>query len=345
MPVRRRSVVLIAVVGLVAATATGCSRSDGRSDPPLSTPTTDASGTTASGVRPAVEATGEDVGGAVVVDGELRTYHLYVPASLPKDRPVPLLVALHGGLGNGEQYRESSGFDGVAEANRFLVVFPDGTRVRATPQGRVWNAGACCGRAAEGEDDVDDVAFLKSVIHHVEAEYRVDPKRVFAAGHSNGAMMSYRLACEAADEVAAIGLQAGALVVDPCRPSKPVSVLHVHGTADRNVPIHGGEGDRSVSSMAYPDPHLAAEAFARSDHCAAEPATTTDPDNADVTTRTWTGCDAGTEVAFVEVEGANHAWMGHPSTSRLTTSRIGPPYEDYDSSLAIWAFLAAHPRP
>jgi polyhydroxybutyrate depolymerase len=335
---------LVGLVGVLGASLTGCSRSDGKSDPPLSTPTTDATGTTSSGVRPAVEATGKVVGGAVVLDGDLRTYHLYVPDSLPKDEPVPLLVALHGGLGNGEQYRESSGFDGVAEANRFLVVFPDGSPVRAVPKGRVWNAGACCGRAAEGADDVDDVAFLRAMIDQISDEYRVDPDRVFAAGHSNGAMMSYRLACEAADDVAAIGLQAGALVVDPCRPSRPVSVLAIHGTADRNVPIHGGKGDRSVNDQAYPDPHLATDAFVAADDCPGDPSTTTDPDNADITTRTWTGCADGTEVAFVEVEGANHAWMGHPSTSRVTTNRIGPPYEDFDSSLAIWAFLAAHPR-
>src|SRR4029077_20342088 len=126
--------------------------------------TTSGSGptTTTVAINPAVDATGQKVDGTITPPGQgERTYHLYVPASLPKDRPVPLLVALHGGTGWGTQFEQQSGFDGLAEANQFLVVYPDGVKQPGTTaDGRVWNGGACCGIASR--QDVDDVGFISA---------------------------------------------------------------------------------------------------------------------------------------------------------------------------------------
>lgn len=276
-------------------------------------------------------------------DGATRTYQLYVPSQLPEGT-VPLLVALHGGMGNGDQFRNNSGFDELAEANGFIVAFPDGTSLnRVMKDNRVWNAGLCCGVAAQDRDDVDDVTFLAAVVDDITDTQPIDRNRVYFAGHSNGAMMSYRMACERPDLVAGIGVQAGALMVSPCDPDQPVSVLHIHGSADANVPIEGGEGDASISKISYPDPHEATATFADADGCDPDPLEETDLTNADVTSQTWSGCAGRTTVRFVTVAGANHAWMGHPSTSRLSNRRVGEPYANYDSSLAIWTFLASLP--
>ncbi len=295
-------------------------------------------------VRAAVEPVGAVADRSLrTPDGRTRTYHVYVPRDLPEGADVPLLVALHGGGGNGNQYRANSGFDGLAEANGFIVVFPDGTSIKGLKDSRVWNAGACCGAAVDARDAVDDVDFLAAVVDDLADELPIDRGRVFFAGHSNGAMMSYRMACERADLVRGIGVQAGAIMTSSCTPSASVSVLHIHGTADHNVPIDGGLGEDSVSRTTYPDPKAATATFADVDGCDQPPSEAVDPDNPDVTSRTWTGCRARSIVRFTAVTGANHAWMGHPSASARSARNIGEPYQDYDSSLAIWTFLAAVP--
>jgi polyhydroxybutyrate depolymerase len=276
-------------------------------------------------------------------DGRKRTYRVYVPRSLPRHRPVPLLVALHGGFGSGTQFEANSGFDVLADRQHFIVVYPDGIPIRsrgAFANARVWNGGRCCGPAARQQ--VDDVGFIRQLIDHVSRQHDIDPKRIYAAGHSNGAIMSYRLACELSDKIVAIGVQAGSLEVDNCRPTHPVSVLHIHGSADRNIPINGGQGD-GLAGIAFNPPHEAASTLANADGCRATASTAIAPDNPDVSIETWKPCRDGTEVQFVTVAGASHAWMGHPST-RVAQGLTGAPYMKIDSSATIWTFLATHPR-
>jgi polyhydroxybutyrate depolymerase len=286
---------------------------------------------------------GTSRGSFVTPDGRTRTYRLHVPPSLPRHRPVPLLVALHGGFGSGHQFASSSGFDHLADEQGFIVVYPDGTPIRASgalADARVWNGGRCCGPAVA--EQVDDVGFISQVITRISERHDIDSNRIYATGHSNGAIMSYRLACELSDRIVAIGVQAGSLEVDPCTPSRPVSVLHLHGGADRNIPLDGGRGV-GLAGIAFRPPRDAARTFARSDGCPDTSTTSTTPDNADVSVETWQPCTDGTEVHFVTVAGASHAWMGHPSPRRAS-ALTGEPYLRYDSSAAIWSFLAAHPR-
>jgi polyhydroxybutyrate depolymerase len=121
-----------------------------------------------------------------------------------------------------------------------------------------------------------------------------------------------------------------------------VSVLHIHGTADQNIPIGGGKG-RGIAGIAFSPPRDAVTTFARADGCPTDSTTSVSRDNPDVSTETWKHCHDDTAVEFVKVNGASHAWMGHPS-SRAGQAAAGAPYMNYDSSAAIWEFLAAHPR-
>lgn len=274
-------------------------------------------------------------------DGRTRTYRLFVPAG---GRGVaPLLVALHGGLGSGAQFEENSGFDGLATSNTFLVAYPDGVGRLADGSGaaRTWNAGGCCGPAAQR--NVDDVAFLRAVVEDVTSAYSVDPNRIYAAGHSNGGMMALRLACQASDLFAAVGVQSAALEIATCAPPNPVSLMQIHGTADTNVPIDGGRG-KGLAGVTFPPAEQAATTVAAADGCGAEPTTATDPVNPDLQLTTWSGCSAGTGVEFLTVVGASHAWMGHAASSAAAERLTGPPYPDLDASRALWSFLAAHPR-
>jgi polyhydroxybutyrate depolymerase len=252
---------------------------------------------------------------------------------------VPLLVALHGGTGWGTQFERNSGFDGLAEANGFIVVYPDG--IGAGPGGRAlrtWNGGYCCGPAAR--DAVDDVGYLRRLVDTLSAEQPIDPDRVFVTGHSNGAILGYRLACELADRIAAVAVQAGSLGVDDCRPARPVPLLHLHGTADRNHPIEGGTGD-GISGTDFHPAIDGVRAIAAADGCPPEGTAVRRSDNPDVAVTTWGPCRDGAEVQLVTVEGASHAWMGHAA---LAPRMTGEAYPDLDASAEVWAFLAAHPR-
>ena len=185
----------------------------------------------------------------VTPDGRTRTFHVYVPTSLP-DGPVPLVVALHGGTGSGRQFERSSGFDAQADEHGFIVVYPDGVGAGDDEtQLRTWNAGGCCGPAVR--KDVDDVGFVRQLIDEMVERYSIDPARVFAVGHSNGGFMSYRLACELSDRIAAVGLQAGGLMIDECAPERPGSLLHIHGAEDTNVPLEGGVGS-GIAGVEFP---------------------------------------------------------------------------------------------
>jgi len=252
---------------------------------------------------------------------------------------VPVLLAFHGGTGWGKQFERNSGFDELAEANGFLVVYPDGVGTGANEvTNRTWNGGDCCGAAAR--NNIDDVAFVAQLLNTLEADYDVDTTRVFATGHSNGGILSYRLACELSDRIVAVGLQAGTLGVAGCAPNNPVSLLHIHGEADTNLPIDGGIGPDSIAGVDFTSPRLAVQAFAVADGCAATPTIADDVLNADLTVSTWTECRDGVEVKFVAVAGAAHSWMGHVPSNPAAT----PAYMGLDSSYEIVAFLLAHPR-
>ncbi len=293
-------------------------------------------------VKPAVEPVGTLVDGAVdTPDGRRRTYHLYVPSD-SGDGPMPLLIALHGGLGSGTQFREDSGFADLAEANRFLVVFPDGVPIAEGRDNRVWNGGGCCGVAARDRQNVDDVGFISAVIDEIEAVHPVDPSRVYAAGHSNGGIMAYRLACELSDRIVAVAFQSGTLEIGNCPMVQPVSLMSLHGLADTNIPIDGGRGS-GVANYAFASPRESVETVARLDGCTGR-VDMVDPTNPDVSGTRWTGCDGDTTVEMILVEGANHAWMGHRG-SRFTRALIGEPYPDLDASVAIWSFLSRRTRP
>lgn len=281
-------------------------------------------------------------GSVVTPDGRTRSYHAYVPDSVetgPDATTVPLLLAFHGGGGSGTQFQRNAGFAQLAEANGFIVVYPDGVGTGPDEtRTRTWNAGICCGAATR--NNVDDVTFVRTLIDKLEDSYPIDPNRVFATGHSNGAMLTYRLACELSDRVSAIAVQAGALSPNGCKPAHPVSVLHIHGTDDPNVPISGGVGPNSVAGVDFPPPMEATKTFARADGCSAAPKVETSRENTDVKVTRWTGCTSRTTVVFLAVKGANHAWMGPTGGS----GRTGPAYTDLASSATAWNFLIQHPR-
>lgn len=186
--------------------------------------------------------------------GRRRWWLVHEPATAAKG-PLPVVLVLHGGGGHPSNAEDMSGMDALSDREGFLAVYPAGTG-RFKRRLLTWNAGNCCGYALE--KDVDDVGFLAALIGRLVKEGRADPARVYMTGMSNGAMMSFRFACERADLVAAIAPVAGTVAAPRCEPSRPVPVLMFNGKADRHVPFEGGEGtsswakrvDRSVAQSA-----------------------------------------------------------------------------------------------
>ncbi|MFE7405387.1 alpha/beta hydrolase family esterase [Isoptericola sp. NPDC057559] len=256
-------------------------------------------------VLAAAEAVPAGATGSVDVGG--RPVQVHVPPGYDPARPAPLVVVLHG-FGSGTARVDAAlGLRDEALARGVLYALPEGTE---GPDGRrFWNASdACCGADRGG---VDDSAYLALVIRTLEASYAVDPGRVAVVGYSNGGFMAYRTACDHADLVAVAVSLAGAMPADDraCRPSRAVSVVQAHGTADTVIRAGGGVRD----GHAYPAAAESAAAWARLDDCDPTPTSAAgrDLDGAipgpETTVTTWARCSGGTSVELWSIAGAGHA--------------------------------------
>jgi polyhydroxybutyrate depolymerase len=270
------------------------------------------------------------------VNGVDRTYLIHLPPAAVS--PAPLLLVLHGGGSTAQATERNAGFDGVADANGFIAVYPSGI-----------DLGWADGRGMDPPDQagVDDVAFIGSVLDDVSSQYAVDPERVYVTGISNGAFMAQRLACDLSDRIVAIAPVAGTLSTGvSCQPDRPVSVLEMHGTADPLVPYLGGTmtgrgGQSTIVSVADE-----VSAWAGRDGCPEPPQTSSPPplvnDGTRLETTTYDGCQDGTAVWLYTLVGGGHTWPN--GAQYLPVRLIGPVSHQVDAPTAIWSFFASHPR-
>lgn len=264
----------------------------------------------------------------LTVAGVVRTYRTYRPARLRT--PAPLVVMLHGGFGDGAQAEKTYGWDAIADRDGLVVAYPDGT-------GRAWDVGGgCCG--TPGRTGVDDVGFVRAVVAAVERAVPIDSRRVYATGISNGGMLAYRVACDTT-VFAAVAPVAATLLGD-CPHPTPVSVLHIHGTADGNVRLDGGPGDGVARIDGPPVPEVVAR-WRSTDACG--PVRTTVAGA--VTTRA-ADCPQGRSVDLITVAGAGHQWPGsRPQPAAARVLGLDPPSTALDATDTIARFFAAHPAP
>lgn len=330
---------LIACIGLAA-----CS---GASNPSALTPPTSSEATTsvppasmpsASASSPTEGASPSAETGALVVGGA-RPVTVHLPAG-DASKPAPLLIMLHGYGSTGPEHESYFRFGPVVAARGLVFASPDGT---VDSRGNhFWNAtDACCDFDATG---VDDAGYLAGLIKEISARASIDPKRVYIVGHSNGAAMSYRMACEHADLIAAIVSLAGATFATrtDCQPSEPVAILEIHGTADDTVRFDGGNvsDDGAPGDMKpYPGAKATVASWASYDGCAAKltrSKTTVDVDAvtfgttgpAEATVDTASACDRGGHVELWTIPNGGHV-------PNLSTT-----FAD-----SVIDFLLAHPKP
>ncbi len=291
--------------------------------------------TTLACVRTAPSNSG-DISYSLTHDSIERTYILHVPPSYTSDQPVPLVLDFHGGGGNANTQMKTSGFSALADEQGFIVAYPNGTG-RHEDKLLTWNGGTCCAYAVTNQ--IDDVGFIRALVAEVQSTYRIDSKRIYATGLSNGAIFSYRLACDAADLFAAIAPVAGTQNYLRCNPTEPVSVIHFHGTDDAHVGYNGGVGPDSLVNIPFTSVKDSIDFWLNIDQCNKTPKTESFED---IQHDTYSNCANGTAVELYTIVGGKHAWPGSDGPAWPGGDQ---PTQTISATNLIWQFFITHPKP
>ena len=256
-----------------------------------------------------------------------RPVEIRVPEQYDPTCPTPLLLILHGHGMNGAIQDIYFNAERLVEEEGVIVAAPDGT---LDDNGEhFWNgeSAACCSFFNES---VDDVAYLEGLMDEIGEVYNIDPDRIYVLGHSNGAMMAYRLACDMGERLAGIVSLAGFSEWDlgACGPAK-TSVLHLHGTDDDTVLYAGGDNLLGDGGPAYPGTAESTALWAAYNGCSdtGTPAGSFDLDGGlageETQITVYEGCPGALRTELWSIQGAGHV----PSI----TSKGLP---------SIWAWLA-----
>lgn len=263
-----------------------------------------------------------------------RTY-LVLDSSKP-EQPAPLVIALHGGGGNAATM--VGRWKAKAQEVGLIVVFPNGTG--RNERVGTWNAGGCCAYAMN--NDSDDVGFVKAVIDDVSKTHRVNPRRIYVTGMSNGGMLAHKIAIALSDRLAGAAVVAGALFGNEQAPANPVPMLIMHGEKDQIVGFDGGLSPTELvarsQSAPFKSAQYAADFWRGANGCSAAPQALS---TGDVTVETSASCRSGSEVVFYRLASANHVWPGTESTAVMIENNR---YDEINATDVIWSFFSKHAR-
>jgi len=251
----------------------------------------------------------------LAVDGRTRDYIVHVPKLPPRKRRrgAPVFLYLPAEGMTARQAAFLTGLSKFSDHDRFLAVFLDATR---QPHdgfvGGRWNAGACTGgpsapcggRAYHGGPahaaGVDDVGYVRAVLVDLATRIAIDPRRIYAFGHSEGGIMASRLACEAGDVIAAVTVAEGAIEVPCDHPARPVPVLLYHAVEDEVVPY---DGNRDFPPVAH-----TFDAWRAIDGCAAP---TVSRHHSRYSVEVARPCRGGSEVRLYTIAKGGNGWLLH----------------------------------
>jgi len=271
----------------------------------------------------------------LTVDGRKRTYLVHVPKKYDPKTPTPVVLALHGAAMDGSMMVWFSGLNKKSDEAGFIVVYPSGTGVGPF---RTWNAGGFQGKMAEGK--ADDVAFIGKLLDDLGTVAKVDEKRVYACGMSNGGMMCYRLAAELSDRIAAVAPVAGTIAIEESKPKRPVPVMHFHGSKDNIVPFEMTKG-KSPSFMKLKGVEDSIQTWVKLNGCEEKGKAETiskDGDEMTVIRTTYGGGKDGSEVVLVVIEEGGHTWPGQPPPVGF----IGKSAKTVSANDLMWEFFQKH---
>jgi len=287
------------------------------------------------------------------IGGLERRALIHVPQMHDGKTPLPVLLMFHGNGGTPENVIRETGWVAKSDAKGFIVVFPEATRpyMGKSPKfgsnNPAWNDGSR--RFHAGERHVPDVAFIAALLDHIEANFPVDRRRVFATGFSNGASMTFRVGLELSARLAAIAPVSGALWMDEPIAERALSLLYITGDADPINPMNGGApkmatgvGFKGVPEKAKLPVRENIARWVRLLGCNAE-GKPIENSLEGVTTVVHSGGRNGTEVVFTTIAGHGHIWPG--GKNLLPEFIVGKTTSRLNATDAIWDFFEKHPQP
>ena len=268
----------------------------------------------------------QTINGTITHDGLQREYILYVPAMYTPASPVPLILNFHGYTSNAFEQMFYGDFRPIADTAGFIIVHPMGT---------VDLLGNTHFNVGWGTSSGDDLGFTAALIDSISAMYSIDQDRIYTTGMSNGGFMSYYLACELSDRIAAMASVTGTMNVNQpaaCSPTHPMPVMEIHGTADGTVPYTGNIlFGTTPAAIAY---------WVNYDHCDPTPVITSIPDidQTDGCTaehQVYSNGDNGSTVEHYKIIGGEHTWPGSNFGGVGTN-------QDIDACKEIWRFFSKY---
>jgi polyhydroxybutyrate depolymerase len=272
--------------------------------------------------------------------GLLRKIYVHVPPSYLQpanlSRTYPVVLAYHGGGGTVPAFKIQSQLDVTADDEDVIIVWMEGTD-SLTDKYYTWNAKFCCGSASATK--VDDVGYTKEAIRLVTGMYRVDHKRIYATGFSNGGSLCHILACEIPHLLAAVAPVSGGVPLDLLDfPDVSVPIYHIHGTLDRNATYGGGIGSNALSKVVQPNIPGLMSAWAKHNACGMSVV----QNGQHGTTATWNPTSKiGAKTLLSSLTDGGHEWPGGVS---VTPNAGTGPVSKFKANEAILAFFASHPK-
>ena len=257
---------------------------------------------------------------SIFIGNGWRTYLTHLPKGFNNSGRYPLLLAFHGGQKNNADVgwtaiAYQSKLSQKADAERFIVVYPEGTVFN---KNRTWNAGNCCPPALNQK--VDDVGFVDYLLDTLFADYPIDSSRVYATGSSNGGMLCYRLACELSNRFAAVAPNACSQMYFPCQPTRKVPIINFHSNADMEVPAGGGIGTGpSGVQMTSQDSTL--KIWRQLNNCASV-SKEIDGKGSNFDFIRMHNCDCGVEFHHYLTSDGGHSWPGGNPNNNPVSSQI-----------------------
>ena len=269
----------------------------------------------------------QTINASITHDGIQRNYILYIPELYDGSSDVPLVLNFHGFGSNANEQMFYGDFRDIADTEGFLLVHPEGTTFIGN---QFWNVGF-----PGLSSTVDDVGFTEALIDELATLYAIDLDRVYATGMSNGGFMSFLLACQLSEKIAAVASVTGSMTqdtFDDCNAQLPTPVLQIHGTEDDVVSYN-------ENNLSLPIPDVISY-WVDHNNCETTPTTTTLPDvdvsdGSTIEYSVYEDGDNGITTEHMKVIGGGHTWPGSILNSAGTN-------QDIDASMEIWLFFSRY---
>jgi polyhydroxybutyrate depolymerase len=274
----------------------------------------------------------------VEIDGIDRSYLVYLPSNYDGATNLPVVLLFHGFSGKAADIIAQGHWRQKAEQEGFIIVALNGKpKVPELPADpatnpRSWNDG---GLTDAGVNTANDVGFTNAVIDQLEANFAVDRDRIYAAGFSNGAAMTWRVGAALSHRIAAIAPVSNALLAQVKTLALPVSALLIWGTADPITPINGGDIYRAGQITHRPSAEYSWQTWGQMLNCAPDAQTIYDQDG--VWGRSFNNCQADSTAEYYMITGFDHNWPGYRNALGSTSDGI-------NATDLIWDFFVKHPR-